>query len=354
VNAVPRLALVASAIILAALSFSCSSTPPMLGEDGKVLPGSIASLERVELNGRKEWITLRGRDAKAPVLLWLAGGPGGTDIATVRRELGALEERFVVAGWDQPGAGKSYSAAKHKDLSLDMYVEDAAALVELLCARFGKEKIFIAGESWGSFLGVHLAERLPGRIAAFFGTGQMVAFAENDRACYGLMLDWYRAKGDDAKIKKLERQGPPPYYGRGVSGKLSAFLMDTFKYLRDEKGVRGQGDTLADIFAPEYGPFERVRWVTGILRTLDEFYPKLWDRDLRKEVPRLEVPAYFLIGRLDINASIPLLEDYVARLEAPAKEVFWFERSGHTPWSSESEAFVERVEELAALYSSGL
>jgi pimeloyl-ACP methyl ester carboxylesterase len=254
----------------------------------------------------------------------------------------------VVAGWDRPGAGKSFSAAMHKDLTLDMYVEDALALIELLCARFGKEKIFVVGESWGSFLGAYAAQRRPDRIAAFFGTGQMVAFAENDRACYELMLAWYRKQGDDAIVKKLERQGPPPYYGRGVSGKLSAFLMDTFKYLREEKGVRG-GDTLADIFAPEYGPFERVRWIAGILRTLDEFYPKLWDRDLREEAPRLEVPAYFLIGRLDINASIPLFEDWYARLEAPAKEVFWFERSGHTPWSSETESFVERIEALAGV-----
>jgi pimeloyl-ACP methyl ester carboxylesterase len=287
--------------------------------DGKELPGSVARLERVEPNGRKEWITFRGRDSRAPLLLWLAGGPGGTELSTVRRELGALEERFVVAVWDQPGAGK----------------------------------VYLAGESWGSFLGVLIAKARPERVAAFFGTGQMVAFAENDRACYELMLGWHREKGDDAKVRTLERQGPPPCCGRGVSGKLSAFLMGTWQYMREEKGVLNGGNTLADIFSPEYGPIEKVRWVAGILRSLDEFYPKLWDLDLRAMAPRLEVPAYFLIGRHDINASIPLFEDYYARLDAPAKEVFWFERSGHNPWSSETRAFVERIETLAGAYSSG-
>jgi pimeloyl-ACP methyl ester carboxylesterase len=344
-----KLAIVLSAMVLAALSFSCTSTPPILGEDGKVLPGSVASLERVELNGRREWITLRGRDSRSPVLLWLAGGPGGTELATVRRDLGRLEERFVVAVWDQPGAGKSYSAARHEDLSLEMYVEDAAALVELLCARFGKEKVYIAGESWGSFLGVLVAERLPGRIAAYFGTGQMVAFAENDRACYDLMLAWYAKKGDEAKVRKLERQGPPPYYGRGVSGKLTAFLMGTWQYMREEKGVVSSGNTLADIFSPEYGPIDKLHWITGIFRSLDAFYPKLWDLDLRELAPSLEVPAYFLLGRHDVNASIPLFEDWYSRLEAPAKEVFWFERSGHNPWSSETGGFVERIEALAGV-----
>jgi pimeloyl-ACP methyl ester carboxylesterase len=344
-----RLSALAAALALAALSFSCSSTPPILGADGKALAGSIASLESVELNGRKEWITLRGRDAKAPLLLWLAGGPGGTELSTVRRDLGRLEERFVVAVWDQPGAGKSYYAARHEDLSVDMYVDDASALIELLCARFGKRKVFLAGESWGSFLGVLVAKARPERIAAFFGTGQMVAFAENDRACYDLMLGWYRGKGDGAKVRTLERQGPPPYYGRGVSGKLTAFLMGTWQYMREEKGVVSGGDTLADIFSPEYGPVDKVHWITGIFNSLDAFYPKLWDLDLRELAPRLEVPAYFLIGRHDINASVPLLEDYFAKLEAPAKEVFWFERSGHNPWSSETGAFVERIEALAGV-----
>ena len=123
------IALAAAAAALALGAFSCASTPPILGMDGERLPGSVASLERVELNGRKEWITLRGRDASAPVLLWLAGGPGGTELATARRNQGRLEESFVVAVWDQPGAGKSYSAGKHEDLSLEIFVDDAIALI---------------------------------------------------------------------------------------------------------------------------------------------------------------------------------------------------------------------------------
>ena len=48
----------------------------------------------------------------------IAYRPGGSELATVRRTLGALEERFVVAVWDQPGAGKSFAAIDHDELSL--------------------------------------------------------------------------------------------------------------------------------------------------------------------------------------------------------------------------------------------
>lgn len=37
-------------------------TPPILGNDGKPLPGSIASLESITLNGVKQWLIIRGQD----------------------------------------------------------------------------------------------------------------------------------------------------------------------------------------------------------------------------------------------------------------------------------------------------
>jgi pimeloyl-ACP methyl ester carboxylesterase len=72
-------------------------------------------------------------------------------------------------------------------------------------------------------------------------------------------------------------------------------------------------------------------------------YPQLWAVDLRAQAPRLEVPVAFLIGRHDVNAPPALAEDYYRRLEAPRKAWVWFERSGHTPWVSESERFVAVV-----------
>jgi len=36
-----------------------------------------------------------------------------------------------------------------------------------------------------------------------------------------------------------------------------------------------------------------------------------------------------------------LVEEYYELLDAPHKELVWFEHSGHTPWTSESDKFVE-------------
>jgi len=336
------LGFVVAASLVAAL-LGCASTPAIEDADGRVVAGSIATLERVELNGRKEWITIRGRDADRPVLLFLAGGPGGSELATVRHTLGGLEDHFVVVVWDQPGAGKSYRAMRRRDITLETYVEDAGALLDFLAGRLGREKVYVVGESWGSVLAMLVAARRPERVEAVFGTGQMVAFLENDLACYRLMLEWARGRGDAAKVKNLERQGPPPYYGRGVARKQAAYLMDTFAYMREVSGVRTPGNTLKDIMSSEYTLRDKVNWFRGLVEAQNYVYPRLWDVDLRAAAPRLEVPVTFLAGRYDINASLPLLECYYEMLEAPSKEIVWFEHSGHAPWASEPDRFVAEL-----------
>jgi len=92
-------------------------TPPITDAAGKPLPGSIATLETVPLNGSEQWVSIRGRDITNPVLLFLAGGPGGSQLATARYALGGLEDHFVVVNWEQPGAGKSFDAveSRHAD-----------------------------------------------------------------------------------------------------------------------------------------------------------------------------------------------------------------------------------------------
>lgn len=45
-------------------------TPKILAENGDVLDGSIASLEKVKLGGVDQWLIIRGQDTNNPVLLF--------------------------------------------------------------------------------------------------------------------------------------------------------------------------------------------------------------------------------------------------------------------------------------------
>ncbi|HRJ58924.1 MAG TPA: alpha/beta hydrolase [Anaerolineales bacterium] len=331
-------------ILAVMISQALAFTPPITDANGDVIPGSIATLEKVDLNGSQQWISIRGKDVNKPVLLFLAGGPGGSQLVTARRALGGLEDYFVVVNWEQPGAGKSFDAVDRSTLSPERYVTDGIALTNYLRERFNEEKIYILGESWGSVVGVWMVQHNPELFHAFIGTGQMVAFLETDLMCYEFVLELMEERGNTAKVAQLKEQGPPPYYGKGVAMKEAAFLTETYAYMNADPNIADDGfNTWQDLSGSEYGLYDKVNWFLGALVTMDAVYPQLWEVDFRVQATQLEVPVYFLLGRHDVNAPPVLAEEYFELLDAPHKELIWFERSGHNPWVTESSVFVDVV-----------
>lgn len=329
---------------LIALSQLTAFTPHIIDENGNTPKNSITELRQLELNGRKQWISLRGWDKNAPVLLFLAGGPGGTQMAAVRHELAELEKHFVVVNWDQPGSGKSYYAEKTKNITVQTYTQDGRALTEYLKERFSQEKIYLIGESWGSALGIFLVHQYPESYHALIGTGQMVDFAETERLDYAMAMEIAKNNGDTALIEQLAANGEPPYYGEDVTWKSAAYINYLNSYMASNPGIRNPGyNTFRDICSSEYGLLDKINYVRGVINTFGHVYQQLYDMDLRTDYNKLNVPVYFFLGQYDINAPTVLVEEYGQVLEAPDKGIVWFEHSGHSPWINEREKFVKEV-----------
>ncbi|HQC82680.1 MAG TPA: alpha/beta hydrolase [Bacillota bacterium] len=320
------------------------STPSIIDENGNIPANSIAELTELELNGRKQWISIRGWDKNKPVLLFLAGGPGGTQMAAVRHELAELEKHFVVVNWDQPGSGKSYHAEKTQNISVETYIQDGHALTEYLKERFSQDKIYLIGESWGSALGIFLVDRYPESYHAFIGTGQMIDFVETERIDYAKAMELAGNSGDTALMKRLKANGEPPYYGEDVTWKSAVYLNYLSAYMANLPDVRNPGyNTLRDVGSSEYGLLDKINFFRGIINTYNDVYQQLYDIDLRKDYIKLEVPVYFFLGRYDVNAPTALVEEYEGILDVPEKKIVWFEHSAHNPWINEPEKFVEEV-----------
>ncbi len=341
-------------IVMAAAAVLCAgfagvtqltaSTPTIENEN------SVAELRQVTLNGRREWISIRGQDKRKPVLLFLAGGPGGSQMAAVRYDLAALEEHFVVVNWDQAGSGKSYGAMKIRDITPGIYIEDGFALTNYIREEFSQEKIYLVGESWGSALGIFLVDKAPELYHAFIGTGQMVSFLDTELMDYDLAMRLARERGDAKTVQTFEANGPPPYYGSDVTWKSAAYLQYLSGHMAANPEITNGGyNTFRDLFAGEYGIFDKINYFRGIVDTFNHVYPQLYDIDLRRDYPAVDVPVYFFIGRHDINAPTSLAEEYYNLLDAPYKELVWFEHSGHSPWINESGRFVSEVLRVAGV-----
>jgi pimeloyl-ACP methyl ester carboxylesterase len=303
-----------------------AATPPIPDVNGKPLPGSIASLEKVSLNGTDQWITIRGYDVNKPILLNLGmGGPGGGGFAT-RTLFEPLEKDFVVVSWDEPGTGKSYNALPISTLTTERFIEDGHALTGYLQERFQQEKIYVYGVSWTSILGVWLVQQHPEDYYAYIGNGQMVNTIEDDVMGYELALDYLAKQGNTKKAEILLRNGPPPYDGDNLLDKYVAYL-DVLNGYMGELPYKVVVP-IVPFLAPEYGLLDKLNHTRGLIESFRVVYPQIQDLDFVNQAARLDVPVYIFAGKNDVNAMSSLVEQYFKVLEAPHKDLTWLE-GGH-------------------------
>lgn len=320
-------------------------TPAILGADGKNLPGSIASLEKVKLGGVDQWLIIRGHDVNKPVLLFLSGGPGASESARVLRFNSELEKHFVVVIWEQRGCGKSYPSLNPKsDLTIDQYVSDVIELSELLRVRFKEQKIYLVGHSWGTIIGALAAQQRSDLFHAYIGTAQMVDVRATDQMIYDLVLEHSIQTGDTDFAQTLEKQGPPPYFGKSPIKPYATLFGREYQLfevpnIKDET-YRREGDAIQLMLKqPEYGWLDRVYYLLGLMNTFNVVYPQLQELDFRVDAARLDLPVYIVLGRHDMNNPSSIPEEYFNLLEAPKKELIFFENSGHGMIWEEADLF---------------
>jgi pimeloyl-ACP methyl ester carboxylesterase len=336
----------AAAVILvllagAVISMRTAATPPFRDSAGKVIEGSIASLEEIELGGYRQTVLLRGRDVRNPVLLYLHGGPGSSELPLVRHFNRALEDHYIVVLWDQRGAGKSYSPFIPADtMTIEQFLQDGHELVTILQKRFKKDKIYLVGHSWGSVLGLTMAYRHPGLFHAYIGIGQAVDFLEGEKISLRYVLQRAREQNNAEAIAQLEALKDYP----SLDGHWMRDVITQRRWLGEFGGVLYGKKGMQSLFfverPPEFSVFEFVPFFLGSLRSLDLLWPQiLRNGDFRKTAPELQVPVYFVTGRHDYNVPFALTEAYYSRLRAPKKTLIWFERSAHMPNFEEPEKF---------------
>ncbi len=326
-------------IALAVMIARPATTDPILGADGKVLPGSIAELTRVNIGGHDQAIMIRGHSVKAPVLLFLAGGPGGSEIGTMRNLGTGLERDFVVATWDQRGAGKSANQLEPTStLTVAQSVSDTIAVTNYLRRRFAEQKIYLVGNSWGTIIGVLAAQQHPEIYRAYVGTGQMVDPAVTDRMFYADTIAWAKRTGDSGLVDTLRRNGPPPYKDLWKYEPALSHEHDWNPYPGLDR-LEEKGEMPGNIFVKEYSLMEKLRTMPGFLDTFAVLYPQLSNVDFRREASTLKIPVYLVQGAHEARGRAVLADQWFAGLAAPHKQRFVFSRSGHKPSFEEPSHF---------------
>lgn len=325
------------AAVLVCLLSACTSTRPFKDAHGRLLPGSIATMEKIELGGLPQSVWFRGRSVEAPALILLHGGPGASESALFRHFTPQLEDYFLVVYWEQRGTGRSYHGdIPRSTMTIDRMVGDLDELVDSVRARFGKRRVVLLGHSWGTVLGTVYASRHPEKVAAYVGVAQIANFAEGERNSLHWAVRQAQQNRDRRALAALRAMAPAP---RNVDEEL-----ELGRWVERLGGTLRGGLTTGKLIwaalrTSEAGLLDLVRFGRGNRFSLEALRPQYEKVDLTR-IRRFEVPIVFILGRYDWHVPAVLAAEYFSTIQAPSKLLFWFEHSAHNPPFEEPGAFV--------------
>jgi len=280
---------------------------------------------------------LRSENINNPIILFLHGGPGTAQIAFSRKSQKKLEKFFIVVNWDQRGAGRSYSSSiKKEDLNIERLVLDTEELTISLLKRFNQPKIFLVGHSWGSIIGLKFSARRPDLIESYIGIGQIVDMKRGEVISYKFTLAEAIKRNNKKAITQLKKIGEPPYQ-KVEDGGIQR------KWLSKFNGATYKGSLVGIIFKnisiKDLKILKIVNFIQGAMLSLNCLEEEQNKVNFLEEILEINVPVYFCSGRSDYNVPFELVEEYYEKLQAPYKEIVWFEKSGHVPNFEEPDKF---------------
>jgi pimeloyl-ACP methyl ester carboxylesterase len=329
------LALALPVLVLLARLFLPISTPPLRDARGAVAQGSVALAERWPLNGVKQSVIVRGRNAADPALIWVSDF--WCEVPALRHFNADLEDRFLVVYWCPRYSGQSLDplASPPKNVRLQQYADDLGVLVDDVRARFHEDKVILVAHSGGTNYGLIYVAQHPEHVAAYVGVGQLTDAAKNLDAQRRFDVSEAARRHDAAALTELRAIGPSPFSAaeKATLRKWAIIFGGAFhnglsypKLAMESAGVPEANwrDIYAFLFGGEISPS----------LTADQEAIAFDTRYLR-----FAVPIYFMEGRYDHRADSQLAQTYLAQLQAPAKGLVWFEHSAHSPPFEEPAAF---------------
>jgi pimeloyl-ACP methyl ester carboxylesterase len=203
------LLLLLAALPLAGLAWLFAVSPgrpaPLRDAAGNVIPGSISERVTVEIGGIPQGMIIQSVDPANPVLLFLHGGPGMVEFFMEQEYPTGLETHFTMVWWEQRGAGMSFSPdIPPETMTMEQMISDTVEVADYLRTRFGQDRIVLLGHSWGAYLGIQVAAAAPDRFSAYVGMAQIAHQLRSEVMAHDYMIAAYRARGDDAMVRRLE------------------------------------------------------------------------------------------------------------------------------------------------------
>lgn len=332
--------------------YSPGKLVPLKDEKGDIIQGSVSEKIYIEINGMQQGMFIRSENTDNPVILFLHGGPGTPLLPFISylEKSERLEKYFTVCYWDQRGSGMSYNDSINcETMTIEQLVEDTREVTEYLKSRFNREKIYLVGQSWGTYLGVKTIEKYPEHYLAYMGIGQISDQKESERLAYKYMIQHAKEIGDKDVIEKLQKTDPDAitFSDNNYLIKVRTKIVNNYGIGMMHEGVTFSKMMKALFVFEGYTLTEKVNFLRGADFSMNHLYQLVLKDNLFESSSIFEIPFYILQGKYDYQVSATLAEKYLDRIDAPKKEFFLFDNSAHSPNMEEPEKYVEIIRKIA-------
>jgi pimeloyl-ACP methyl ester carboxylesterase len=249
-----------------------------------------------------------------------------------------LEQSFVVVQWDRRGAGKSFAAGlRFQRISVSQEINDTLELIDQLCARFHRPKLYLVGFSYGTYLGILVAQRAPERLHAYVGIGQLACSEQESRRIQDAWIREQATKARDGEaLDELDGRRPLD---------REKWL---FKYGAEIHSAHNWWPLLwSGLRSPEYTFQDITNVKRGVNFSARTLRYDVIEGSMLENVSTLHVPVYFFSGRFDYTDPTSCTKRLFERISAPAKGMVWFDRSAHFVFLEEPSRFAAEMRRVA-------
>ncbi|HMC84393.1 MAG TPA: alpha/beta hydrolase, partial [Chitinophagaceae bacterium] len=295
------------------------------------------------INNSIQWVLVRGNNVDAPSLIHVQAGPGLPMIseANEMEKRLHLEDRFLVAYWDQRGCGKSFSKdIPPETITLAQMADDIIACTKYLLKKYNKSNAVIVSYSIGATISLMAAAKDSSIFTAIFAAGVDVDIPYANHYALDFAMDKAIAKKNKKMIQKINELKRQPI----VESKR---FQQRAEILTNLGGINAGSNynnlllgTLKNIlFSRYYGIGGLIKTMRGMALCQNALIPEMNSFNLFQTVTKVSVPIHFIQGNLDGIAAPLKGKEYYEQLHATNKSFTLFERSAHMPQYEEPEKF---------------
>lgn len=288
----------------------------------KNVPVEINTILTPEIGEIKQFVEIKTDDSNKPVLLFLSGGPGSSMMNNAASFTNILKNKFTIVQWDQRNAGKTLKLnPSPTQPSVAQMENDTHQVIKFLIKELKQEKIYLLGSSWGNVLGFYIVKNHPELLHSYFAVNPVISQLASEKELLKILKIHFEE--NSLASKELASVNIPFRIDEDL------FYLRKWLFYKEGKEFAISND-----------------FKNGFLQWSNAWSP-VWNEvmniDLPKTLNRVDCPIYFFVGKNDIQTSTRITKEYFEKLEAPKKDLFLFENSGHQIHKDEPEKFQNTI-----------